>query len=774
MHATKRCNNNNTKIKDTTTMIRGGSSSDSIDHSLGLGPHLVGKSIDIHGRNLEICKQLGEGGFSFVYLVRSTNSSSSISIEHENAAAAAAAAAAANNINNSTPASMSSNHNNSGSSSSSQQQNQQTTSSTDSGNRRQTNPSPRPPLIGGSGSSSSGSGSGSNNSNNTPMVLKITSVYNNAQRLMAEKEAKLLQMLSHPSIIQIYDHGFREEAQATTSGGSGGGSDAPQLAQHVVMDNEAASNRNTNTNNTSSSTSAKINSNNSQMMMKSAQHLILMEYCEGGTAFDAIKRMRLSSMTSPASNTSLTPTRGLSTNSTTTTSTSQRFDLPSLVISFGQICNAVSYLHAQRPPIIHRDLKPVNFLIKKGGAYKLCDFGSAVIGHTDLRTPENRRKAEEIVNKTTTQMFRAPEMVDLYMSKRLTQSTDVWALGCCLYSLAFLRDCFEEGSNLAILSRKYKIPEDNPYGDGLVDLIDRMLALDCKERADMSEVIMCLSALYSNRPLPQRKYATKTREEMTTVRMGAYRTDGQGIRHEKDPVKNWKMGEAKKLDPNSAAAKRKKASEGHKQYNSSSISSNNNNSIGSSVEIISEHGGGEGGQHQNNMTKSSSPPSLAEDSFHNFASFERVFDNQCMDHQFHENTNTDESATSLLDDTFNSTFEEQCQISTAPSSSPPPSATTVGDGKNVNGYAAEDTNFEVMFHENLATSSSSLEIIPSPTNFQLSPSRRGWNVSSNAPGSFPQLLSSTTSGGVDSIHNEASNSNTKKKRGLFSSIRGKK
>ncbi|KAL3761410.1 hypothetical protein ACHAWU_007369 [Discostella pseudostelligera] len=761
-------------------MIRGGSSSDSIDHSLGLGPHLVGKSIDIHGRNLEICKQLGEGGFSFVYLVRSTNSNSSIEHEH-------AAAAATNNINtNSTPASMSSNHNHSGSSSSSsqQQQNQQTktTSLTDSGNRRQTNPTPRPPLIGGSGSSSSGSGS-NNSNNNTPMVLKITSVHNNAQRLMAEKEAKLLQMLSHPSIIQIYDHGFREEAQATTSTSGGGGSDAPhQLAQHVVMDNEAvASHGNNNTNDASSNTSTKINTNNSQMMMKSAQHLILMEYCEGGTAFDAIKRMRLSSMTSPASsNTSLTPTRGLSTNSTTTTtSTSQRFDLPSLVISFGQICNAVSYLHAQRPPIIHRDLKPVNFLIKKGGAYKLCDFGSAVIGHTDLRTPENRRKAEEIVNKTTTQMFRAPEMVDLYMSKRLTQSTDVWALGCCLYSLAYLRDCFEEGSNLAILSRKYKIPEDNPYGDGLVDLIDRMLALDCKERADMSEVIMCLSALYSNRPLPQRKYATKTREEMTTVRMGAYRTDGQGIRHEKDPVKNWKMGEAKKLDPNSAAAKRKKASEGHKQYNniSSSISSNNKDNIMSSVEIISEHGG-EGGQQQNNTTKSSSPPSLAEDSFHNFASFERVFDNQSIDHQFHDNMNTDESATtSLLDDTFNSTFEEQCQISTAPSSSspPPPSAATVGDGKNDNGYAAEDTNFEVMFHENLATSSSSLEILPSPTNYQLSPSRRGWNVSSNAPGSFPQLLSSTaTSGGADSMNNEASNSNTKKKRGLFGSIRGKK
>ena len=111
------------------------------------------------------------------------------------------------------------------------------------------------------------------------------------------------------------------------------------------------------------------------------------------------------------------------------------------------------------------DLKPENFLIKNG-AYKLCDFGSAVFGHVELKTSKDRADAEEVIEKTTTQMFRAPEMVDLYMAKKLTQATDVWALGCCLYSLAFLKNCFEEGSNLAILSRNYKIPDDNPYGDG--------------------------------------------------------------------------------------------------------------------------------------------------------------------------------------------------------------------------------------------------------------------------------------------------------------------
>lgn len=141
--------------------------------------------------------------------------------------------------------------------------------------------------------------------------------------------------------------------------------------------------------------------------------------------------------------------------------------------------------------------------------------------------------------------------------------TDVWALGCCLYSLAFLQNCFEEGSNLAILSRKYKIPDDNSYGEGLVELLDRMLTVDPKERSDMTEVILCLSAVYSGRPLPPRKKSSKPKKESDheeskkpsksaervpsggasdnnakakkkkdkpqEERVGTFRTDGQGI-----------------------------------------------------------------------------------------------------------------------------------------------------------------------------------------------------------------------------------------------------
>lgn len=147
--------------------------------------------------------------------------------------------------------------------------------------------------------------------------------------------------------------------------------------------------------------------------------------------------------------------------------------------------------------------------------------------------------------------------------------TDVWALGCCLYSLAFLQNCFEEGSNLAILSRKYTIPDDNPYGEGLVELLDRMLTVDSKARADMTEVILCLSAVYSGRPLPPRKKTSKAsksedqeegnnEEKEEKERIGTFRTDGQGLLNQPvyDPTK---ATEGKKLASNSVAARRKRA-----------------------------------------------------------------------------------------------------------------------------------------------------------------------------------------------------------------------
>eukprot|EP00588_Corethron_pennatum_P024948 CAMPEP_0194335108 /NCGR_PEP_ID=MMETSP0171-20130528/68383_1 /TAXON_ID=218684 /ORGANISM="Corethron pennatum, Strain L29A3" /LENGTH=71 /DNA_ID=CAMNT_0039098035 /DNA_START=24 /DNA_END=236 /DNA_ORIENTATION=- len=71
--------------------------------------------------------------------------------------------------------------------------------------------------------------------------------------------------------------------------------------------------------------------------------------------------------------------------------------------------------------------------------------------------------------------------------------------------MAFHANCFEESSNLAIINANYKIPRDNPYGTQLEELLERLLTVDYGRRITIADVIMCLSCLFSEQPLPKRR-----------------------------------------------------------------------------------------------------------------------------------------------------------------------------------------------------------------------------------------------------------------------------
>jgi serine/threonine protein kinase len=173
-------------------------------------------------------------------------------------------------------------------------------------------------------------------------------------------------------------------------------------------------------------------------------HLILLEFVGGGHVLDRVRAM--------------------------SEGRERPWGLAGVVRALGQISLAVLHLH--EADVTHRDLKLENFLLGQDGICRLCDFGSAVEGEVPLATQADRARAEEVIGKTTTQMYRAPEMVDLYMTGALTKATDVWALGCCLYTMAFFRNTFEEGSNLAILSAKYAVPPDHEYGPAVPTLLE--------------------------------------------------------------------------------------------------------------------------------------------------------------------------------------------------------------------------------------------------------------------------------------------------------------
>ncbi|EFA79081.1 putative protein serine/threonine kinase [Heterostelium album PN500] len=147
---------------------------------------------------------------------------------------------------------------------------------------------------------------------------------------------------------------------------------------------------------------------------------------------------------------------------------------------------AVAYMHSQSPPVIHRDLKVENVLLdEETGIYKLCDFGSAIVGVVHLNNKSDMTVAEEDIAKHTTPQYRPPEMIDLYRSKVINEKVDIWALGCLLYKLLFYTTPFEEAGSLGILNGNYQIPTPTSYSNEMISLIRYMLHPEVDTRPDI-------------------------------------------------------------------------------------------------------------------------------------------------------------------------------------------------------------------------------------------------------------------------------------------------
>lgn len=94
-----------------------------------------------------------------------------------------------------------------------------------------------------------------------------------------------------------------------------------------------------------------------------------------------------------------------------------------LVIEWAkQLCDALSYLHSQKPPIIYRDMKPANIMLKPEGNIKIIDFGIA------------REYKEQSLADTTvlgTKGYAPPEQY----SGQTDARSDIFALGMTMHHL---------------------------------------------------------------------------------------------------------------------------------------------------------------------------------------------------------------------------------------------------------------------------------------------------------------------------------------------------
>lgn len=166
-----------------------------------------------------------------------------------------------------------------------------------------------------------------------------------------------------------------------------------------------------------------------------------------------------------------------------------------------QACRAVQHMHSQEPPITHRDLKIENLLLGSDGLLKLCDFGSSTAQSwaVDVTwSAAQRSLLEDEMGRFTTPMYRAPEMLDTWSNYPIGPPSDVWALGCIIYMLCFMKHPFEDSAKLRIINANFVIPAETTYQD-FHPIIRSCLKVNPAERASVADVLGQVAAVADTR-----------------------------------------------------------------------------------------------------------------------------------------------------------------------------------------------------------------------------------------------------------------------------------
>ncbi|CAO1618576.1 unnamed protein product [Sympodiomycopsis kandeliae] len=153
-------------------------------------------------------------------------------------------------------------------------------------------------------------------------------------------------------------------------------------------------------------------------------------------------------------------------------------------------------------PYAHRDIKPGNIMVSQsdgGHTPILMDFGSATKARVYISSRREAVMEQDLAAERSTLPYRAPELFDVKTSSTLTESVDIWSLGCTLYAMAYHYSPFETPSMLeqgastalAVLNNKWDFPKDQKdvYSEGFQEIVKACLVVDPGQRADIEKVI---------------------------------------------------------------------------------------------------------------------------------------------------------------------------------------------------------------------------------------------------------------------------------------------
>jgi serine/threonine protein kinase len=132
-----------------------------------------------------------------------------------------------------------------------------------------------------------------------------------------------------------------------------------------------------------------------------------------------------------------------------------------------QLCDVLSYLHAQQPPVIFRDLKPTNVMIRPDGRLFLIDFGIARL------FKEGQQQDTVLLGSPG---YAPPEQ---HGGAQTSPRSDIYALGATMHCLLTGRDPFNNPDRFVFPP----VRQFNPLVPAELDtLILRMLSADERSR----------------------------------------------------------------------------------------------------------------------------------------------------------------------------------------------------------------------------------------------------------------------------------------------------
>ncbi|GAA5919962.1 hypothetical protein JCM6882_005940 [Rhodosporidiobolus microsporus] len=150
-------------------------------------------------------------------------------------------------------------------------------------------------------------------------------------------------------------------------------------------------------------------------------------------------------------------------------------------------------------PWAHRDIKPANIMLSDASPPLpiLMDFGSALPARIEIPDRRVALLQQDLAAEHCSMPFRAPELFDVKTGTPLTESVDIWSLGCTLFAMAYSTSPFETAQQsehggsiaMAAMGGKYAFPDHGGYSEGFKEVIRRCLKVKPEERPVIDEVI---------------------------------------------------------------------------------------------------------------------------------------------------------------------------------------------------------------------------------------------------------------------------------------------